>query len=364
LTFADILGHEPQLELLRRALGSGRFPHALLLHGPQGVGKGAVALAVASALVCDTGGSEPCGACVPCRKTEHGNHPDVMRIGRLPKKESRKRPGGAEEADDGTGEDGEGEEAGRSGDLRPFIIVAQIRDLIEHAAFAPREAPRRVFVVDPADRMNGGAQNALLKTLEEPPGRAVLILVASRPHLLLPTVRSRCLSVGFAPLPAERLASLLQRRGMSREEALARAALSGGRPGAALGLDLEALRELREEVLSACEELARGPKALAARLPQAEGIGRADEGAMLEWLDLLEGLLRDAARAASGVPSESLLHADLAARLAALGGALGPERAAALVRSIERLRGEMRFNLNRTLIAEALLAALAGAPAP
>jgi DNA polymerase-3 subunit delta' len=156
----DLLCVEAPIELLSRALAGDRLPHALLFQGPEGIGKGRTALALAAALLCERerAADRPCGACAACRKVEHGNHPDFMLVERLPKK------AGASEAD---AEDAEADaEGGGRRDLRPFIVVDQIREVIARAAYAPREGRSRVFVVDPGDRMNAEAQSALLKTLE------------------------------------------------------------------------------------------------------------------------------------------------------------------------------------------------------
>jgi DNA polymerase-3 subunit delta' len=259
---------------------------------------------------------------------------------------------------------GAGEEPTASEDLRKFILVDQIRELSGIAALAPRVSGRRVFVIDPADQMNVAAQNALLKTLEEPPGQGVLILIASRPYLLLPTIRSRCFTVRFAELPTRELAELLTRRGIEAAEALARASLGEGRPGRALELDLAALREKREEILESLEELVGSRAALAELADHAARLAGRSETTLIEGLAIAEALLRDATRAATRQGDPSLIHADLAERLERLGQRLDPQRSAALVRSLERLRAELRFNVNRTLVAESLLAAVAGGPIP
>jgi DNA polymerase III subunit delta' len=355
VTFREILGQWHAIEQLQRLLTSGRLPQALLFQGPAGVGKADAARALGAALQCNEGGTDSCGACPPCRKVARGNHPDFFWITRLPKKETSAREDEADEA--GQEEPDEGR-----GDLKRDITIEQVRDLAEHASYAPREGNRRVFVIDPADRMNLPAQNALLKTLEEPPGSSLLALVTSRPHVLLPTVRSRCFVVRFAAMPTADLAAALESAGMPRAEALVRAALSDGRPRLAMTLNVEALRARREEILAALETVAAGGKGLA-RLPSlAAKLAGKDPETLVEGLDFAEALLRDAERASLGFPADSLVHADLHARVLALGRRMGPERAAELVRFADRVRDDLRFTLNKTLVAEALLAAVAGAP--
>jgi DNA polymerase-3 subunit delta' len=212
--------------------------------------------------------------------------------------------------------------------------------------------------------MNREAQNGLLKTLEEPPDRTVLLLVSSRPHLLLPTVRSRCFSIGFSAMRTSELTTVLEQRGVAAEEAAARAAISGGRLGLALELDLESRHERREEVFQMLESMSAGPAAME-RLPaMAAALAGKNEPTLLEGLDLLQEMLRDAARAAPAGDVSALVHADLAPRLTALGERIGAGRAADLVACVERLRNDLRFNTNRQLIAESLLAAVAGARLP
>jgi DNA polymerase-3 subunit delta' len=332
--FDTILGHERALEVLTRLLEGGRMPHAMLFHGPQGVGKATIARLLARALMCREHG---CAECEDCRLFDAGNHPDFVHVQLELRKDSK--------------------------EYRKQIVIDQVRLLSSLVGLAPRKGARRLILIDPADRMTLGAQNALLKTLEEPPPHTLLILIAARPQVLVSTVRSRCFSLGFGPLRAADLAHLLETRGYDAREALARAALAEGRPGRAMELDLEALNERRESLLDGLEHLASRRN-----IGMLQSLGAAvagkDEPALQANLELLSGLLRDAARAASGDDSEILVHADLADRLARLGQTLGVERAAELVASVDRLRDQLRFNLNRTLVAESVLAAVAGGPLP
>jgi DNA polymerase-3 subunit delta' len=341
IRFDDVLGHRDALDLIGRMLATDRVPHALLFHGPQGVGKASVARALAAALLCASGVQEGCGRCPACKLVESGGHPDLLVVERLPKKTS-------------SGPD----------DLRPFIIVDQIRQLSRVAAMAPRQGGRRIFIIDPADRMNAESQNALLKTLEEPPGPSVLILTAQRSHLMLPTVRSRCFSIPFGPLLPSELARLLEERGMPTDEAAARAALSEGRPGKALSLELQALRERREEILALLETLTSSVEGIAKLPALALSLAGKNEATLTENLDLLEALLRDVLRLGSRPGGDGLVHSDLSHRLELLAEHIPRGRAASVIRAAERLRHDLRLNLNRKLVAESLLAAIAGAPPP
>jgi len=337
--FDGLIGQAKAVGLLERMLSSQRVPHALVFQGPQGLGKSTAARMFAAALLCEDATSPGCGGCSACTLVARSSHPDVITVRLLQK------------------------EKGAPGELSTVIKIEQIREVSRLAGLAPRSGRRRVFVIDPADRMHSESQNALLKTLEEPPGNAVLLLVASRPHLLLPTVRSRCFGVAFSSLRSADLGAILEKQGIAPEEARARAALSGGRPGLALEIDLETLHERREELIALLESLASDRRAIADLAAHAASLAGKDEPTLLDSLELLETLLRDAARAGGG-DDRTLVHADLAPRLTRLGESLGPLRAAEIVTSVERLRGYLRFNTNRTLIAESLLAAVAGGPIP
>jgi DNA polymerase-3 subunit delta' len=355
LSFDEILGQGAAVGLLRSVLDSERVPHALLFHGPVGVGKATTAETFAAALVCDRGQGAACGGCASCTLLVSGNHPDFLRVGRLTRKEIERKE--TSRLDTHQADAAEAE-------LASLIRVDQVRKLNALVGLRPCQARRRVFLLDPADRMNREAQNALLKTLEEPPARSVLVLVSARPQLLLPTVRSRCFSVGFRALRASELAPLLEARGIAREEAESRAALSQGSLGGALALDLDARIERRREICEMLDGLSSAQPALDRVGVMAAALAGKDEPTLLDGLDLLQGLLRDAARAGTAGDGQRLVHADLAERLTRVGRRIGPERAAGLVAAVERLRGDLRTNTNRVLIAEALLAAVAGGPLP
>jgi len=352
VSFRGIVGHERPIGLLRAALGSGRLPHALLFYGPEAVGKATIARRVAMALLCDQGGDEGCGTCRSCGRIERGLHPDVLHVGRLP----AKGPANPSEPAEAAGP----EPAGAN--LRKEILVGQIRELAEHASFGPREGRRRVFLLDPADRMNAAAQNALLKTLEEPPSSTTFILLATRPHLLLPTIRSRSVGIRFGLVPIPKLEDELRGRGCSREEARARAVLSEGRPGRALTLDVPAEIERMEAAVRVLERLGGRPDSAEELAELASEMAGSSEEDLANNLELFAALLRKAARADLGAPAPGAEA--LEPRLANIGRRLGAGRAYAMVRAIERLEGDLRFNLNRTLVAEAILAGIAGGPDP
>lgn len=219
MRFADVQHQPGALSLLRRALRSGRTHHAYLFDGPEGVGKELAARALAACLLCEGARGAPdadaCGVCRACRALATGAHPDFHFVERGLHKF---HPDRAVRASRGL-----------------FLAVAVIRTyLIEPAAGSPALGRRRMFIVRDAERMNEEAQNALLKTLEEPPGAATIVLVSSSADRLLATIRSRCQRVPFAELPTAFVEQRLAADGLGPDDARALAALCGGRLGVAL----------------------------------------------------------------------------------------------------------------------------------
>jgi len=332
MAFDDILGHERVRALLGRAIRQGRLPHALLLAGPAGVGKKALALAAARRLLCEAEGDEPCGACAACRRASRGLHPDLMFV-----------------APEGTA-----------------IKIEAVRELVRQIAGRPFEAAARAFVVDDAHLMTEQAANALLKSLEEPPPTSHVFLVSASPQGLLPTIRSRCQWLRFGPLPPTVLEGhLVQEHGLSPEEARLRVSVAGGSLGAALSFDAAGYRALRDDMLEVLESL----EAL-------EPVGRmeaAERLADLEDLPLgltaLRALLRDVAAVRAGAGTPALLNGDVGGRLRVLAdGPLGPAagRLAEAVGEVRTVVGGAplastyeRRNANKLLSMDLMVEALA-----
>ncbi len=197
MAFEDIRDQAVPVRLLKNLIGRGRVPNAMLFWGPGGVGKRMTATEMAKAVNCSGKGEKPCGTCLSCRKVVSGNHPDVQYV--VPVKKSR------------------------------TIDVEAVESVTEMATLRPFEGQWRVFIFQDADRMRHPAQNHFLKTLEEPPGNSLFLLVTEFPGLLLPTIRSRCQMVRFGRLSPTTVAAILQReRGLDEHHAQAVASLAQG----------------------------------------------------------------------------------------------------------------------------------------
>ena len=211
----------PWLSAARR-LGS----HAVLLHGPQGIGQWELATSLAQAWLCEAPAEpRPCGHCASCRLVQSRSHPDLRVL--LP--EALQEPLGWSFGSD---EEGAAEKGAKGRQPSKEIRVDAVRGAVEFAQTSSARGRAKVLVVHPAERMNGIAANALLKTLEEPPGQARFVLSCAAPEALLPTVRSRCQAVRLA-LPDPAVATgWLGQQGVARPEVLLAAA--GGQPFEAL----------------------------------------------------------------------------------------------------------------------------------
>jgi DNA polymerase III subunit delta' len=221
------------LESLERR--SGRFPHALLIHGPQGTGKLALAERLAQFFLCEAAAGRHCGSCEGCRWFAAGSHPDLRRI--EPEALAREPAGEPEE----------GEGAPRRGKTPSLEIkIEQVRDLADFLNLRSHRGQARVALVHPAESMNANAANALLKGLEEPPPGARFVLISHRPARLLPTIRSRCVGLTVAVPPREIALQWLQQQGVGKPERWL--AYAGGAPLRAL--EYAAKGEVLERLLA------------------------------------------------------------------------------------------------------------------
>ena len=258
MNFADIEGHERPLAILRRALANKTLAHAYLFSGEAGIGKKMTALALAAAVNCSAPGEDGgCGECSSCKRIAALTHPDVQVV--MPESENERllatwSSKAAEKASD-------------------EIKIDQIRQAQETLTLTPSEGSKKILIVNGAETLNASAQNAFLKTLEEPPGDTLIVLVTSMPQSLLPTIRSRCQEVSFLPLSRRALTqALISRRGLAEEDARFLAALSQGSMGRALAMDLEQEKTDREELMTLWAGL--GQRGTGEVLALAEAFGK------------------------------------------------------------------------------------------
>jgi DNA polymerase-3 subunit delta' len=317
MPFSHIIGQAKALNLLRRALAGGRLAHGYLFTGPEGVGKGSAARALAGKLLCcDRGDGPPCGCCPGCRKFAAGSHPDFLQL----------QPEGA------------------------GIKINQIRELKKALSFPPFERGMRVVIIDETQTMGREAANSLLKLLEEPPPDNLLLLVASDAEPLLDTIISRCQVISFGPLTEEQAAQVIRRTHphLSLDEVRTMAKLTGGCPGRTDALHSSEVLELHQECLAALKERMGQAEAVEQALDLARRLAELKEELHL-FLDLLALFFKDAMTGMICNREPAADHA-LAAR-----EDWNLPQLSAMVSAVEAARSDLARNCSRALVCEALL---------
>jgi DNA polymerase-3 subunit delta' len=340
----QLTGNERVKKLLRRMLGSGRVPGALLFAGEEGVGKKLFALEIAKALNCRARqGVEGCGKCPACVRMSRFNFPQSQ------DPDEWKKIIWTDHGD-----------VGMVVAPRRLLQVEQMRQIEGEANFRPFEGNARVFIVDDADKFNDASANALLKTLEEPPPTSHIILITSRPAMLLPTVRSRCQSIRFSPLTtAEIEQHLLKNKLAIPAEAGLMARASNGSIGRALAGDLESFRERRDAMLQVLTALAiTGDQSRLLRL--AEEMNEAKHKDEYEFgLELLETLIRDSLMLSVGITSGKVINEDVLPQLQKISERIDSRSATSWIARIEELREQLVVNVNRKPATDALFLSMA-----
>ena len=331
MSFRKMSGHVHLLELMAGAATRGTLPPSLIFAGPEGVGKRMAAVALAQALNCPnpvayahSDAGDACGVCLSCTRIARGVHADILLI-----------------------------EPGDTGAIK----VDQVREAIERSAYRPFEGRRRVVIVDEADAMLSEAQNALLKTLEEPPAASMFVLVTSCPDMLLPTVRSRCQQLRFGRLaPADVAAVLMRSHGYESSDAHAAASAADGSVGAALDCGSQEFVEARgaaarllQTVASSTDPRRRldGAKALI-----GGGRGSADRDDLGRRLRSLASMLRDLGALRFRAEDRSLANADLTPLLKGLLSAFDGERTLKAFAAVDTALSALDRNASPKIVAD------------
>jgi len=320
MSFKDVAGNKGVKRILRLALERGRVPNSLIFAGPEGSGKRAMALTLAKALNCQARPEPPvfdaCDECASCRAIDAGSHPDVMALAVEVQK----------------------------------VKVEQTELIKQMAYLRPMTGARRVFIVDDAKAMSAEAANSLLKVLEEPPSFSHIILLTDSPHLLLPTIRSRCRLLTFSPIGREEIEKALLDRDFSPEQAGILALLVDGNLDRAKELEWDEVAALKDSAWGLFEALSSEDRSS----EFLERFGTVPKAVLEEFGEVLEvfaSFARDMLLLGLGGDRALLLNPDFEDRLRAAAAAWDTPRLLGLVAQLDALIGELDKNMNKSLLA-------------
>lgn len=365
----DVLGNEANRNMLFRAVEADRLHHALLFHGPEGVGKRRMAFRLAMYRTCPQrleGAGDCGGGCPSCsRMREHyrrivlpgpeeayekQQHPDTFYLEPYDK-------------DSGWILFGDSEKKGKKKSRGGIIVdewYGSVRWLQDQLRLKPHEAIGTTVIIDHCERIQHEARQGLLKVLEEPPPNCLIILVTSQTDALLSTYRSRCQAVRFRRFDRALLEEILRERfDRPPREARLLAGISGGSLGRALEIDIESWREKCALALEMAETAARPGWAARQALMEMAG---AISGSKKQWElvgreipEILGSLVRDLLHLRSGSPADHLANPDLAEELRVLAEGLGDVEVGMGYRLAEDVKRGLEQNLNRRLVCETML---------
>jgi len=346
--FESILGQEQPIRLLNTLLQNETLPHALLFIGIEGVGKQTAAVALAMACNCKATEPEhfsermktrsdgnipsdqiktisPCGRCKSCRKIESDNHPDIILL----------KPSG------------------------PFIRIGQIRDLCSTLAMKPYEARLRVVIISDAQAMNPSAGNALLKMLEEPPDRTILILTALQTSDLLPTILSRCQHIRFNPVSRKNLESLLmQRHSANPHEAKIIAIMANGSVSKAVSMisSINRVNWINRRIWLINEVESLPASSIGSRMAFAEKLSKRKE-ILVESLEVIKFWFRDLV--VCEYHPEKIINRDLKDRIQRASEKMKVASLISKIDDIQSAQKNIQANTNLRLTLEVLIMRLA-----
>lgn len=320
VAFRDIIGQEHALLMLQKALQGSRLAHAYLFHGPSGVGKKLTALQFTKAVYCLTQSVDACDTCVACRKITTGNHPDVTLM-----------------APDNTS-----------------FKIEQVRTVQHRLSYKPYEQHRTTVIIDGCEHLTAPAANALLKTLEEPPTGALLLLLTGNKEALPLTIISRCQLVPFRPLTPAHLHTILTQQGVDDETARLASSLIEGRLDRFYQGDFAQTLTVRRNVCTMLQDIAQA-RSVTWFLQARQLAGKRDQcEELLRWFCLL---FRDLA-VLKVAPGAFLYNSDLRSELLPLANGLPLECLLEAFARLKQLRAYLSANTNAQLIFEHFLVQL------
>lgn len=324
LAFQDILGHDSIKQHFQKAIELHKVSHAYILAGEAGMGRKSLAHAFALTLLCEKGGSQPCMNCHACKQVLSGNHPDLIHV-------THEKPGSIGVDD----------------------IREQINDTI---MIRPYSSYYKVYIVDDAEKMTIQAQNALLKTIEEPPSYAVIILLTINEDLFLPTILSRCVQLKLKPLKDSVIqAYLKETMGIPEREAQLYAAFARGNLGKAIKLsDSEEFKDMYKRLLSMLRNIKNMD--ISQLLDYSKKLK--EEMDIYECLDFMQVWYRDALMFKVTNDANLLIFKDEYSTISDMSRHIGYDGFENILQAIEKARIRLEANVNMELAMELMFLAM------
>lgn len=320
----NIIGHKQVVTQLCLMQQEDRIPHAMLFCGTDGVGKSLVAEALAAAILCHAPvHNQACGHCKACQALAASTHPDFFQI--QPESETK---------------------------AAPAIRIEAVRKLQEEIARIPLLSERRVVIMQEADKMNEAAANCLLKTIEEPSGQIVFILLTSRPSALLDTIISRCMRVEFGILQPDELVKILYQQGIEEPLAGKLASIADGSVSKALAMQDEELLNLQTQAFDLAS--AAGTLGVEQLLQLAKEMSSHSRERLIQWLGFLAMIYRDLLMlySGSGLPLYNQSDID---RLSSLLNKYHQQELLQLLQLVQDYQKRLGSNVNTQLCLEGFL---------
>ena len=321
-SFANVIGQAPIKEHINKSLHTGKISHAYIFYGEKGSGKKTLADLFARALQCEAGGDKPCNQCTSCKQALNRNQPDIIYV-------QHEKPG--------------------------IISVDEIRKQVNNdIAIKPYSSERKIYIIDEAEKMNVQAQNALLKTLEEPPAYATIMLLTTNLEAMLQTIRSRCVTLTMKPVPDVELQRYLMREVQVPDyKASICTAFARGNVGRAKELAVSPeFDELKEETLQLIKSLSEKSLSDLAAFSKA----KADKTVNTEgFLELLQMWYRDVLLYKSTASSGNLIFGEEVQHIKRMAVKSTYEGLNRILNSIEEARMRLAGNVNAELTLEWLL---------
>ena len=321
-SFKDVVGHKDILKYISSAVENNRVSHAYILNGERGSGKRMLANLFATTLLCESGNSEPCGKCHSCRQAESGNHPDIIRV-------THEKPNS--------------------------ISVDDIRTQVNNTVdIKPYQGPYKVYIIPQADLMTPQAQNAILKTIEEPPAYAVFLLLTENAEMLLPTINSRCVMLKLRNIKDTLIRKyLMENLEIPDYKADMCTAFAQGNVGRAIMLaNSEHFNEIKEETLQMMKyikdmelpELLKALKSLSSYKVEVDDI-----------LDLISVWYRDVLLYKATKDINGVIFSDQMKYIKESANTSSYEGIETILKALEKAKTRLKANVNFELVMELLL---------